>query len=668
MKRRRNLKKIKEELGQLQKRRTKRISNIEISYLTEVLELSQALSSTLDLQKVLSEIMDNALGLTQAQRGFIMLFDENGELTFNFSKYIKPKDTEKHSFTISRSVVNEVASSGAAIILNPVSEDKKFSTRKSIIELGLNLVICLPLITKKEIIGLIYLDSTLPREKFTNIEKEILNSFASLAALAINNARLWEASIKDSLTSLYNISYLYLRLKEECQKARRYKDIASFLLLDIDGFKTINDIHGHIKGNQILREMSQLLKNTFRQYDLVFRFGGDEFAVLLPSTNLKQAISISERAKKTIESHQFTLDRDTTSLSISIGITEIAPSCTEPDEVIKEADKLLYLSKSKDRCRISASTLPRKVLEGIEKFIGVSESAQKTRNLIEQYASTKASVLVFGETGTGKDLVARLIHELSPDRDKPFVPLECAALPETLFESELFGYERGAFTGAYKFKKGLLESAHEGTLFLDNIENLPLSVQAKILRAVEDKAFVRLGGEKAMKVDLRIIASTIKELNAEVKKGRFREDLYHRLNLLTIYLPPLKQRKDDILLLADTFLETISKIYKKHIKYFSDSAKMSLLAYNWPGNVRELKYRIERAVILNRSGVIRSSDLEIETRQCTLNLRDNVSQLQARLIKEALKIHKTSLSSIARELGISRTTLYQLMKKHGIKL
>lgn len=668
MKEAKDLKDIKKRLQQLQKKGETKISTLEISYLTRVVELSQSLSSTLELKEVLNSIMENALGLTQTQRGFIMLFDENGELKFEFSKHIKPEDAEKHSFIVSRSVVNEVAGRGNVIILNPVSEDKTFSMKKSIVELGLNLVICLPLISKKETLGLIYLDSPLPREKFSDIEKEILKSFAALAALAIGNARLWEASIRDPLTSLYNVSYLYLRLKEECLKAKRYKDTAALLLIDIDNFKSINDIYGHIKGNYILKKFSYFLQNTLRQYDLLFRFGGDEFALLLPLTNLKEAEVIAQRTKKKIEVHPFIIDNEKCFLSISVGLTEILPARAEPDEVIKEADKLLYLSKSNERYKISVSTLPPKDLAGINKFIGESTATREIKKLIQQYAPVKASVLVYGETGTGKDLVANLIHELSPDKEKPFVPLECAALPETLLESEMFGYEKGAFTGAYKFKKGLIEMAQEGTLFLDNVENLPLPVQAKILRAVEDKTFLRLGGEKEIKVDVRIIASTIKDLKIEVKEGRFREDLYQRLNILTIHLSPLKERKEDIIILAEYFLKNISGVYKKYVKGFSKNTIQDMIAYDWPGNVRELKYRIERAVILNRSEIIEPNDLEIAAKQISFNLRENIDKLQERLIKELLKFHKANLSLVAKDLGISRTTLYQLVKKYNIEL
>jgi len=668
MKEKKDLNKIKKRLVQLQEKQKKEISSLEISYLTRVLELSQSLASTLELDGVLSRIMENALSLTHAQRGFIMLLDKNKELKFEFSKYIESEEIEKHSFSISRSVVNEVASLGKTIILNPVSDDKTFSIKKSIIELGLNLVICIPLITKKGIIGIIYLDSPLPREKFSYIEKEILNSFASLAAMAIENARLWEMSIKDPLTFLYNVNYLYLRLKEECEKVKRYKDSASLLLIDIDRFKNINDIYGHIKGNQVLKELSSILKGAFRQYDLVFRFGGDEFAVLLPSTNLREAERISERAKKKIESYPFTLNKEKFFLGLSIGLTEVTLNRAEPNEVIKEADKLLYLSKSKDTNRISVSTFPYKSPEGIERFVGISRSAKEIKKLIQKYAPVKTSVFIYGETGTGKDLVAKLIHDLSPYKNKPFIAIECAALPESLLESELFGYEKGAFTGAYKFKKGLIELAKGGTLFLDNVENLSLSVQAKILRAVEDKTFLMLGGDKEVKADTRIIASTIKDLKVEVKKGRFREDLYYRLNLLSIHLPLLKERKEDIIVLAQYFLKMMCEIYKKFIKDFTSSAKQSLIAYDWPGNVRELKYRIERAVILNRSGIIEPDDLELEERQISFDIKGNTNKLQEKLVKEVLKLHKKNLTLSARELGISRTTLYQLIKKYNIKI
>jgi two-component system, NtrC family, response regulator HydG len=242
-------------------------------------------------------------------------------------------------------------------------------------------------------------------------------------------------------------------------------------------------------------------------------------------------------------------------------------------------------------------------------LLGDAPAFLEVLETLRQAAPTSATVLLYGESGTGKELAARLVHDLSPRAAGPFVPIHCAAIPEGLLESELFGYERGAFTGAAARKEGRFERAHGGTLFLDEVGEMSPAVQVKLLRFLQDGVLERVGGTDPLAVDVRIVAATNKELSAEVKAGRFREDLYYRLDVVAVRLPPLRERREDVLLLANAFLPTIAAKLPKDVRGFTPAAAAALERYGWPGNVRELQHAIERAVILTRGDTVDVADL-----------------------------------------------------------
>ncbi|MEW6381484.1 MAG: sigma-54 dependent transcriptional regulator [bacterium] len=239
-----------------------------------------------------------------------------------------------------------------------------------------------------------------------------------------------------------------------------------------------------------------------------------------------------------------------------------------------------------------------------ENFIGDSNPILNIKKMIEQVADTELTILVRGESGTGKELVTRAIHSLSNRRDKPFIKVNCATLPETLLESELFGYERGAFTGAQRPKPGRFEFANEGTIFLDEIGEMPPSLQAKLLQVLEEKEFSRLGGKKSVKVDVRIIVATNRDLEEGIRSGSFREDLFYRLNEVTIFLPPLREHKEDIYLLVDYFIKKYSSLYSKEISSISPQIMNIFMNYDWPGNIRELENLIKKIIVLGSEEVV----------------------------------------------------------------
>ncbi|HFC97609.1 MAG TPA: sigma-54-dependent Fis family transcriptional regulator [Thermosulfurimonas dismutans] len=305
-------------------------------------------------------------------------------------------------------------------------------------------------------------------------------------------------------------------------------------------------------------------------------------------------------------------------------------------------------------------------------FVGSCSRMLEVFSLIRKVAPLDVPVLILGESGTGKELVAQAIHERSLRRNNPFVAINCAAIPEALLEAELFGYEKGSFTGASASKMGKAELAHTGTLFLDEIGDLPLNLQAKLLRFLEKGEVQRIGEVRPRRVDVRILAATNRDLSRAVREGAFREDLYYRLAVFTLELPPLRERGEDKLILADYFLRKFSMEY--HVKRrFSAAAKNAILEYEWPGNVREMINKIRRAIIVSESEEITPGDLGLGSngpmeKQPTHPSRMKARDLDGEALYRLLSENDFNVSRTARKLGVSRPTLYKLIKKHGLKL
>ncbi len=304
-----------------------------------------------------------------------------------------------------------------------------------------------------------------------------------------------------------------------------------------------------------------------------------------------------------------------------------------------------------------------------EGMIGTSTQMQDVFSTIRKVATTDAPVLIRGESGTGKELVARAIHRLSIRESKPFIPINCSAIPENLIESELFGHEKGTFTGAHAQRKGRFEMAEEGTLFLDEIGDLPLILQTKLLRFLQEKTIERVGGREQIEVDTRVLAATNRDLEEAMKNATFRDDLYYRLSVINISLPTLRERNADVVLLAKTFLDRYTSETRKKIKGFSSEAIEAIESYSWPGNVRELENRIKRAVIMSEGKKITLEDLEMKAvvgKKEFIMLKDAREILEKGLILKAIARNENNLTKAASELGISRPTLYDLMEKLGI--
>ena len=303
------------------------------------------------------------------------------------------------------------------------------------------------------------------------------------------------------------------------------------------------------------------------------------------------------------------------------------------------------------------------------RIIGETPAWKEVLTKATQVAATDTTVLLTGESGTGKEVIARFIHRASPRSQGPFVAINCAALPEQLLESELFGYERGAFTGAHQSKPGQIELAAGGVLFLDEVSEMSPSAQAKFLRVLQEHEFQRLGGTRLLKANIRVIAASNRDLRKAVERGDFREDLFYRLQVFEISLPPLRERKSDILLLSDSILQDLAKSFGRPIAGLTKEARDALLAHDWPGNVRELRNALERAAILSGGGLIRPHylGLQASTRRAVSDSTTDVGALERDAIARALRDTRWNKSQAAKRLGLSRKQLYFRMRKYGLE-
>ena len=329
-----------------------------------------------------------------------------------------------------------------------------------------------------------------------------------------------------------------------------------------------------------------------------------------------------------------------------------------------EIDTLITAIKREDKVQKVKKSVPSKSSQSANGFLGTSKALENILNIANKAARTDASVLLLGQSGVGKEVFANYIHDNSPRSKKPFIAINMAAIPENLIESELFGFEKGAFTDASEAKAGQFELANGGTLFLDEIAEMPYGVQAKLLRALQEKEIRRLGSSKSIKIDIRVVSATNANLTTKINNSEFREDLYYRLNTIPLNIPPLSERKDEILQIADIILEQNCQKYDFSLKTFSKESKEQLLAYTWPGNIRELISVVERAVILSDSDEITPEALFLESRGLKEN-RD-IQTMEKELIQEVLNTEDSDLNKVSKVLGLTKENLVKKMEKYNL--
>ncbi len=482
---------------------------IEKDHLYALLSISQEINSIQEIDPLLNRVMDIAMKALNAERGFVILLDKySGEMTVRAARNISD-DMIANKEQISMSAVQTVLGKGEPLLTHDAQEDPRFSGSESVVLQGILSVACVPLRMKERLIGCIYVDSRSQRRMFNQESLDFLAAFANQAAIAIENARVYE------------------RIRDE--NVRLTKEAGSR-----------------------------------------FRFEG---------------------------------------------------------------------------------------------IIGQSLKIRQVLEMVEQIAASDVSVLIQGESGTGKELIARAIHFHGPRKDRPFVAQYCGALTETLLESELFGHKKGSFTGSVEDKKGLFEVADGGTFFLDEIGDISPNIQTKLLRVLQEGEIKRVGDTHVRRVNVRIISASNKDLQDEVREGRFREDLFYRLNVIPIRMPPLRERKEDIPLLARHFFEKHQAKIKKTIEAIAPQALEALLAYDWPGNVRELENTIERAMVLARGTIIMPGDLYLPKNVESVGQAQTLQDSEKHFVLKILEECGGNKTRAAKKLGVSLRWLHYRLRE-----
>lgn len=360
-------------------------------------------------------------------------------------------------------------------------------------------------------------------------------------------------------------------------------------------------------------------------------------------------------------------DRSNAIRAVGLGAYDFYEKPIDPDVLGLTVERAARLARLEEEHR---KVLSKEIKSPFSSLIAVSPEMLKVCRVVEKLAPADVTTLILGESGTGKEVLLRILHSLSERKDKRLVAINCAAIPENLLESELFGYERGAFTGAVKTTRGKIEVADGGIVFLDEIGDLPLPLQAKLLRFLQERVIERIGGRKEIPIDVRVVCATHQDVKQLIAEGRFREDLYYRINEATIQVPPLRERRGDAVVLARAFLNRFSAQHKRPVRGFTAQALASIEQYEWPGNVRELENRVKRAVVMAEGSEVTPEDLELEVEDDTeatpFDLREVREHAERRAIQRAMHYSDNNVSRTAELLGVTRPTLYNLLKKYQI--
>ncbi len=448
------------------------------------------------------------------------------------------------------------------------------------------------------------------------------------------------------------------RLSAEVDRAVRYRRPLGLAMIRLDG-------PPHVAGDAVDR-----LARILRRMDYLAQYGPDEYAVVLPEADR----TATEAAARRLAAEARTSGRGHGGLAIHAGLAVCPDDGATAGELISRARAALRAARTRGGNHLVAEAPADEVAPGAN-VVSVDPLMKRVFAMARRVAETPITVLILGETGVGKEIIATAIHQQSPRAGGPFQALNCSALPETLLESELFGHEKGAFTGADRRKAGYFEAASGGTLFLDEIGEMPPGVQAKLLRVLEQRVVTRVGGTQAMNIDVRVICATNRDLEVEVKRGRFREDLYFRVGAFTMVVPPLRDRRSEILPLAQHFARQFALELGQPPPAFTPAARAAMEAYDWPGNVRELRNAVERAVVLEPRGTIDLEDLPERVArgggiepgdEPGMPVRHRVAEVEKGAVVDALAACAGNQTHAARRLGISRFALIRLMKKYEL--
>jgi len=445
---------------------------------------------------------------------------------------------------------------------------------------------------------------------------EFLSALAQQVAIALETSRLYQLAIEDEGTDLYVHSYFASRLREETDRALAADRPLSVLLFSFGELTEINESRGEAEGNQLLSRVVRRLRAAMGGLQLMARADRDTVEVLLPETTKEGALEVAREIRSQLSRIMVPLgDAPGREIHVTpfLGIATCPDDARSAEFLLSEAQQALYVAVADGAGVVDSSEareeIQARLLGDSGRYVFRSAEMIELIETVDRIALADVPILIRGETGVGKEVVAELVHEKSERRGKPLVKVNCAALPETLLESELFGYERGAFTGADRRKPGRFELAHGGTIFLDEIGEIPPSTQVKLLRVLQDHRIERLGGTGPIHVDVRVIAATNIDLPAAMREGRFREDLYFRLNVVSLVIPPLRARKEEIPAFVDRFVSTYTSSNETKGQRLGAAAMDRLFTHDWPGNVRELRNTIERALVIARGEEVQADEI-----------------------------------------------------------
>ncbi|MBI4618409.1 MAG: sigma 54-interacting transcriptional regulator [Planctomycetes bacterium] len=657
-----------------------------------------------DLPQTLSTILSVVLAATRGERALLLRKNEDGQLEVEAIRGSFPGDPREHR--ISWTIVQRVFQTEQGVYVPEISDDSELAHAKSIESLSLRSALCVPLKTGvfegekidrerrrlppflglwREVIGVIYVDSTRPRKPYDQDDLGLLQALANIAATAITNARLHADATRDPATGLLTRRYFEILLGKVHLLSRRHRFPYGILLLSVEP--------EHPGGPEAA---ARGLAGALRSSDLPARYGARSFAAVLPYAGAEDVRIVAAKVALAVP-------------GIRIGASAVPDPAPDASRAVEQADRALAttcvpggptavfwsaevgnLGPRADRLAglVSASESEdhRRLEELVDEHARLKERGTARATILgdspvlvaaleraRKVAPTQATVLLAGESGTGKELFARAIHEMGSRPDGPFVVVDCGAIPENLLESELFGHEAGAFTGATGRHIGKFERATGGTLFLDEVGELPLVLQVKFLRVLQERRIERVGGKEAIPIDVRVVAATNRDLEAAVREGKFRQDLYYRLDVVPIRLPALRERGRDILVLARSFLDRFAREFAKPLSGFDDEATQALLAYGWPGNVRELENRIQQASILAEDTRITAADLALPGFEAPR--KESFQEARQRAIEEFERDYITGLlagqggdvAACAREMGLSERRFRELRAKYGIR-
>ncbi len=465
----------------------------------------------------------------------------------------------------------------------------------------------------------------------------------SISRTAVSRRRLGSTALLDE------------RLLAECDRSKRYSRRFALLMLRIEANPDEID------------EALAYLATQLRPMDTLCEYAPDLFALVIPEASQRSATTLAQRLVSSIQRRFPTLTK-----GLQIGLAVYPDNGTNADKLLSNARAALQSAIASEK----EITGPPEEHSGTD-IVVVDPQAIRVFELIDKIAPSEISVLILGETGVGKEVIASAIHRKSNRTNNPYIRLNCASIPESLLESELFGHEKGAFTGALSMKKGYFEAADKGTIFLDEIGEITSNVQAKLLRVLESRTIVRVGGTKEINVNVRVLYATNRNLEVEIKENRFREDLYYRISGFTVLIPALRDRPLDIIPLCEHFLTESAKLNRSPTPVLSEQARSKLQSYDWPGNIRQLRNAMERAVVLASDGIVEIADLPDRVRTTvdssalivdgTGDLRDQLATVEKATIVTALEATGGNQTRAAKHIGMSRRAFIYKMEKYGLK-